>query len=350
GARVWVKEKEQLVPATVNSCGDGTLVVTTDYGEVLYLQQAEVTRERVYAMHQSSIDGVEDMSALAELHEAAIMHNLYQRYQKDNIYHPTAGQPYKRILALYDLERVDLIQAPSRELPPHIFVVQRMLPLHLKRHDSQIRCREDESTKLLLQFLSVMSQNQPTSIRENHTSGAGHRDRAAPNVFPHSFCEGGAWGAGVHRGGDQRCSSCSGQEFTMGNIEFMTAGGARSPRLSVNAANAEDFKRQTCCTSIPSRNTSKAHPTQVFVKQRICPVLQKHRRGGGPQMEEILLERDRNSLQKKREDEVSQPVRSPPNRSCSRAELKRMKKEAPQGHGAWLTPELRRRDPLTGSS
>lgn len=53
---------------------------------MLYLQQAEVTRERVYAMHQSSIDGVEDMSALAELHEAAIMHNLYQRYQKDDIY------------------------------------------------------------------------------------------------------------------------------------------------------------------------------------------------------------------------------------------------------------------------
>ena len=53
---------------------------------MLYLQTAEVTRERVYAMHQSSIDGVEDMSALAELHEAAIMHNLYQRYQKDNIY------------------------------------------------------------------------------------------------------------------------------------------------------------------------------------------------------------------------------------------------------------------------
>lgn len=53
---------------------------------MLYLQQAEVTREKVYAMHQSSIDGVEDMSALAELHEAAIMHNLYQRYQKDNIY------------------------------------------------------------------------------------------------------------------------------------------------------------------------------------------------------------------------------------------------------------------------
>lgn len=54
--------------------------------QVLYLQQAEVTREQVYAMHQTSIDGVEDMSALAELHEAAIMHNLYKRYQDDNIY------------------------------------------------------------------------------------------------------------------------------------------------------------------------------------------------------------------------------------------------------------------------
>ncbi len=45
-----------------------------------------MNREKVSPMHQSSIDGVEDMSTLAELHEAAIMHNLHQRYQKDNIY------------------------------------------------------------------------------------------------------------------------------------------------------------------------------------------------------------------------------------------------------------------------
>ncbi len=54
--------------------------------QALYLQQAEVNREKVSPMHQSSIDGVEDMSTLAELHEAAIMHNLHQRYQKGNIY------------------------------------------------------------------------------------------------------------------------------------------------------------------------------------------------------------------------------------------------------------------------
>nr|XP_057947426.1 unconventional myosin-X isoform X3 [Doryrhamphus excisus] len=173
GARVWVREKEQLVPATVNSCGDGTLVVTTDYGEVLYLQQAEVTRERVYAMHQSSIDGVEDMSSLAELHEAAIMHNLYQRYQKDHIYTNigsilAAVNPYKQISGLYDPERVELYSKHQLgELPPHIFAIANECYRCIwKRHDSQCvlisgesGAGKTESTKLLLQFLSVMSQN-----------------------------------------------------------------------------------------------------------------------------------------------------------------------------------------------
>lgn len=54
--------------------------------QVIYIQKEEVNREMVYPMHPSSIEGVEDMSTLAELHEAAIMHNLFLRYQKDNIY------------------------------------------------------------------------------------------------------------------------------------------------------------------------------------------------------------------------------------------------------------------------
>lgn len=54
--------------------------------QVMYLQRGELSRETVYPMHPSSIHGVEDMSTLAELHEAAIMHNLFLRYEKDNIY------------------------------------------------------------------------------------------------------------------------------------------------------------------------------------------------------------------------------------------------------------------------
>uniref|UniRef100_A0A665TUX9 Myosin X, like 1 n=1 Tax=Echeneis naucrates TaxID=173247 RepID=A0A665TUX9_ECHNA len=179
GARVWVREKEQLVPATVNSCGDGTLVLTTDYGEV-----RNVTRERVYAMHQSSIDGVEDMSALAELHEAAIMHNLYQRYQKDSIYTNigsilAAVNPYKQISGLYDPERVDRYSKHQLgELPPHIFAVANECYRCIwKRHDSQCvlisgesGAGKTESTKLLLQFLSVMSQKSSGTPQSEKTT------------------------------------------------------------------------------------------------------------------------------------------------------------------------------------
>uniref|UniRef100_A0A8B9L2Q6 Myosin X, like 1 n=1 Tax=Astyanax mexicanus TaxID=7994 RepID=A0A8B9L2Q6_ASTMX len=163
----------------VNSCGDGPLVLTTDYGETVFVycydQNTFINQfmEKVYPMDQSSIDGVEDMSTLAELHEAAILHNLHQRYKKDNIYTNigsilAAVNPYKQIGGLYDLSAVELYsQHHIGELPPHIFAVANESYRCLwKRHDSQCvlisgesGAGKTESTKLLLQFLSVMSQN-----------------------------------------------------------------------------------------------------------------------------------------------------------------------------------------------
>uniref|UniRef100_A0A673XC17 Unconventional myosin-X-like n=1 Tax=Salmo trutta TaxID=8032 RepID=A0A673XC17_SALTR len=134
--------------------------------------QGELSRDKVFPMHPTSINGVEDMSTLAELHEAAIMYNLYLRYQKDCIYTNigsilAAVNPYKQIPGLYDPTAVDLYSRHHLgELPPHIFAVANECYRCLwKRHDSQCvlisgesGAGKTESTKLLLQFLSVMSQ------------------------------------------------------------------------------------------------------------------------------------------------------------------------------------------------
>nr|XP_055071059.1 unconventional myosin-X [Misgurnus anguillicaudatus] len=184
GARVWVRDKEQLLPSTVSSCDEQSLILTTDYGEVITLDQSEVNRLKVAPMHPTSINGVEDMSTLAELHEAAIMHNLFLRYQKDLIYTNigsilAAVNPYKQIAGLYDPEAVDLYSRHHLgELPPHIFAVANECYRCLwKRHDSQCvlisgesGAGKTESTKLLLKFLSVMSQNSTGSPLSERTT------------------------------------------------------------------------------------------------------------------------------------------------------------------------------------
>uniref|UniRef100_A0A8K9XKD0 Uncharacterized protein n=1 Tax=Oncorhynchus mykiss TaxID=8022 RepID=A0A8K9XKD0_ONCMY len=151
--------------------------------QVMYLQQGELSRDKVFPMHPTSINGVEDMSTLAELHEAAIMYNLYLRYQKDCIYTNigsilAAVNPYKQIPDLYDPAAVDLYcRHHLGELPPHIFAVANECYRCLwKRHDSQCvlisgesGAGKTESTKLLLQFLSVMSQN---------SAGTAHTERS----------------------------------------------------------------------------------------------------------------------------------------------------------------------------
>ena len=42
-------------------------------------------------MHQTSIDSVEDMAELGDLHEAAILYNIQQRYNRDLIYVSNGG-------------------------------------------------------------------------------------------------------------------------------------------------------------------------------------------------------------------------------------------------------------------
>lgn len=123
-------------------------------------------------MHPTNEEGVDDMATLTELHGGSIMYNLHQRYKRNQIYTYIGSiiasvNPYKTIAGLY--ERATMERYSKRhlgELPPHIFAIANECYRCLwKRHDNQCilisgesGAGKTESTKLILKFLSVISQ------------------------------------------------------------------------------------------------------------------------------------------------------------------------------------------------
>uniref|UniRef100_A0ABI7YSQ8 Myosin X n=1 Tax=Felis catus TaxID=9685 RepID=A0ABI7YSQ8_FELCA len=172
GTRVWLRENGQHFPSTVNSCAEGVVVFRTDYGQVFTYKQSTITHQKVTAMHPVSEEGVDDMATLTELHGGSIMHNLYRRYKRNQIYTYIGSiiasvNPYKTIAGLYEratMERYS--KCHLGELPPHVFAVANECYRCLwKRHDNQCvlisgesGAGKTESTKLILKFLSVISQ------------------------------------------------------------------------------------------------------------------------------------------------------------------------------------------------
>ncbi|GAB5567360.1 unconventional myosin-X isoform X4 [Prionailurus iriomotensis] len=146
GTRVWLRENGQHFPSTVNSCAEGVVVFRTDYGQVFTYKQSTITHQKVTAMHPVSEEGVDDMATLTELHGGSIMHNLYRRYKRNQIYCVTyigsiiaSVNPYKTIAGLYEratMERYS--KCHLGELPPHVFAVANECYRCLwKRHDNQ---------------------------------------------------------------------------------------------------------------------------------------------------------------------------------------------------------------------
>ena len=63
------------------------------------LPRASLSSDYLMPMHQTSIDTVEDMANLGDLHEASILFNIQQRYLKDFIY--VRSMLYTIILCTY---------------------------------------------------------------------------------------------------------------------------------------------------------------------------------------------------------------------------------------------------------
>ncbi|KAL0966723.1 hypothetical protein UPYG_G00299320 [Umbra pygmaea] len=185
GTRVWLQEDQQHLPSTVSSCSGGVVVFATDYGQVYTYKQNALTRQKVQPMHPSSVRGVEDMATMEDLHDGAIMHNLHIRYQQRNIYTYigsilAAVNPYQPMPDLYNRPAVELYSRHHLgEIAPHIYAVANECYRSLwKRMQNQCvlisgesGAGKTESTKLILGFLSAMSQHSlelSSRVRTSH--------------------------------------------------------------------------------------------------------------------------------------------------------------------------------------
>ncbi|XP_075149189.1 unconventional myosin-VIIa ck [Haematobia irritans] len=171
GDYIWIepasgREFDVAIGARVISAEGRRIQVRDDDGDEIWL----APERRIKAMHASSVQGVEDMISLGDLHEAGILRNLLIRY-KDNLIYTYTGSilvavnPYQ-ILPIYTADQIKLYKERKiGELPPHIFAIGDNAYAHMKRY-RQDQCivisgesgaGKTESTKLILQYLAAIS-------------------------------------------------------------------------------------------------------------------------------------------------------------------------------------------------
>uniref|UniRef100_A0A336KV27 CSON011982 protein n=1 Tax=Culicoides sonorensis TaxID=179676 RepID=A0A336KV27_CULSO len=171
GDFIWIEpisgqEFDVAIGAKVISAEGKRIQVKDDDGNTTWLS----TERRIKAMHASSVQGVEDMISLGDLHEAGILRNLLIRYKENLIYTYTgsilvAVNPYQ-VLPIYTSDQIKLYKEKKiGELPPHIFAIGDNCYAHMKRF-KQDQCivisgesgaGKTESTKLILQYLAAIS-------------------------------------------------------------------------------------------------------------------------------------------------------------------------------------------------
>ncbi|XP_046839992.1 unconventional myosin-X-like isoform X2 [Xenia sp. Carnegie-2017] len=173
GNRVWLLDDKEWSPSVVEAVQDGKVTFRTEYGKVIARDQKSLSRENVSIMHNSSVEGVEDMAHLEDLHEAGILHNLHVRYKKDLIYTYigsilAAVNPYRTIEDFYTKEiMTEYSKCHLGEKPPHIFAIANECYYSMiKRGQSQCvlisgesGAGKTESTKFMLNFLSHLSSS-----------------------------------------------------------------------------------------------------------------------------------------------------------------------------------------------
>ena len=96
---MWLTDRGQKLPATVSTVSVSEVSFVSEYGKVsgngyqcpliiIYILLSQkvshprdsLTHDKAAPMHDTSIASVDDMAELGDLHEGAILYNIYQRY------------------------------------------------------------------------------------------------------------------------------------------------------------------------------------------------------------------------------------------------------------------------------
>nr|XP_006819606.1 PREDICTED: unconventional myosin-X-like [Saccoglossus kowalevskii] len=171
GNHVWLHDNKQVKAARVEKVENNQVILSHNYGETVSYP-VKVAAGLTTAMHSTSIHGVEDMSKLSDLHEAAILNNLQIRYKVDNIYTYissilVAVNPYKAIESIYDMKTMERYNKKHiGDISPHIYAIANECYYSMwksREHQCVLISGESgagktESTKFILSYLSEMSQ------------------------------------------------------------------------------------------------------------------------------------------------------------------------------------------------
>lgn len=117
GDHVWYRstpgteEFGVAIGARVETIENKQYKLFTDDDEVKWV---DVQNNTLKLMHASSVDTVEDMIQLGDLHEAGILRNLFQRYKAHKMYTYTGSilvaiNPY-HLLPIYDQMHIKMYQ------------------------------------------------------------------------------------------------------------------------------------------------------------------------------------------------------------------------------------------------
>ena len=178
GTHVWLADNRQWIPAVVTAATAAEVTFTSPYGQAYTRAKQSLSPDSLAVMHETSVRSVEDMSALGDLHEAAILYNIHQRYRANKIYTYIGSilssvNPYKYIAGMYGPEVMEQYMGKQLgDLSPHIYAIAnevfdsmwRMAENQCVLISGESGAGKTESTKFIISFLSAMSQQSMASV------------------------------------------------------------------------------------------------------------------------------------------------------------------------------------------